>query len=66
MVHARFNINLQVFPLPITTIIKLNFKRRRVEKSDFYLAENIQLILQKKNDVSRLDFSHDYKYLQKP
>ena len=46
--------------------IKLNFKRRRVEKSDFYLAENIQLILQNKNDTSRLDFSHDYKYLQKP
>ena len=45
--------------------IKLNFKRRRVEKSDFYLAENIQLILQNKNDTSRLDFSHDYKYLKK-
>ena len=46
--------------------IKLNFKRRHVEKPDFYLAENIQLILQNKNDTSRLDFSHDYKYLQKP
>lgn len=45
--------------------IKLNFKRRREGKFDFYLAENIQLILQNKNDTSRLDFSHDYKYLQK-
>ena len=51
---------------PHQTGIKLNFKRRRVEKPDFYLAENIQLILQNKNDTSRLDFSHDYKYLQKP
>ena len=50
---------------PHQIVIKLNFKRRRVEKSDFYLAENIQLILQNKNDTSRLDFSHDYKYLQK-
>ena len=50
---------------PHQTGIKLNFKRRRVEKSDFYLAENIQLILLNKNDTSRLDFSHDYKYLQK-
>lgn len=50
---------------PHQTGIKLNFKRRRVEKPDFYLAENIQLILQNKNDTSRLDFSHDYKYLKK-
>ena len=40
------------------TGIELNFKRRRVEKSDFYLTENIQLILQNKNDGSRLDFSY--------
>ena len=50
---------------PHQTGIKLNFKRTRVEKSDFYLAENIQLILENKNDTSRLDFSHDYKYLKK-
>ena len=50
---------------PHQTGIKLNFKRRCVEKSDFYLAKNIQLILQNKNDTSRLDFSHDYKYLKK-
>ena len=50
---------------PHQTGIKLNFKRRRVEKPDFYLAENTQLILENKNDTSRLDFSHDYKYLQK-
>lgn len=61
----RFQYKSTSISSPHQTGIKLNFKRRRVGKFDFYLAENIQLILQNKNDTSRLDFSHDYKYLQK-
>lgn len=61
----RFQYKSTSISSPHQTGIKLNFKRRREGKFDFYLAENIQLILQNKNDTSRLDFSHDYKYLQK-